>query len=126
MNISRAIFFTVAALGISFVAKSAIDAYSLKKEDDKNKTEQEKFIKSMREKYKDINSYDDFNEAVKYVEFPVLYGYDLRLFKSLRPNILNLITLDELKFIYECAKVGIGLKINDDNIKLLDIMHKIF
>jgi hypothetical protein len=126
MNISRAIFFTVAALGISFVAKSAIDAYSLKKEDDKRKTEQDKFVESMREKYKNINSFDDFNEGIKYVEYPVIAGYDLRLLKKLRPNTLDLITLDELKFIYESSKIGSAKMTDKENNNFYDVMHKMF
>ncbi len=76
----------------------------------------------MREKYKDINSYTDFSEGIKYVAYPSLFGYDLKLLKQKQAGFIS---LDELRFIYEKSKVGIG-KDNDSDIKFLDIMHKIY
>jgi hypothetical protein len=98
----------------------------IKYQADKNKTAQEKFVDDMREKYDEINSLDEFNEGIKYVAYPNIFGYDLRLLKEKKPNLLSLITLDELKFLYETAKVGTGQRGNDNDMKFLDIMHKIY
>lgn len=85
-------------------------------------TEQEKYLESMREKYKNINSYNDFSTGIKYAKYPEVFGYDLRLLKK---NQTDLVTLDELKFMYEMAKTGVG-KDNDNDMKFLNIMHKIY
>ena len=94
----------------------------IKKREEDAKTQQEKFLDSMREKYKNINSYDDFSTGIKYAKFPEVFGYDLRLLKK---NQTDLITLDELKFIYDMSKTGLGVN-NDRDIKFLDVMHKIY
>lgn len=85
-------------------------------------TEQEKALEAMREKYKDINSYDDFAAGIKYAKYPEVFGYDLRLLKRKQAE---LVTLDELKFMYDMAKTGVG-KDNDNDMKFLDIIHKIY
>lgn len=96
----------------------------LKKKAEAAMTQQEKFLESMREKHKDINSYDDFAAGIKYAKYPEIFGYDLRLLKRKQAEI---VTLDELKFIYDMAKTGATGKSNDDkDMKFLDIIHKIY
>lgn len=85
-------------------------------------TQQEKYLESMREKYKDVNSYDDFVNGIKYAKYPEVFGYDLRLLKRKQTDVIS---LNELKFIYEMSKTGVG-KDNDNDMKFLDIMHKIY
>lgn len=94
----------------------------LKKKAEAAMTQQEKFLASMRDKYKDVNSYDDFIAGIKYAKYPEVFGYDLRLLKRKQAE---LVTLDELKFIYEMTKTGVG-KDNDNDMKFLDIIHKIY
>ncbi len=87
-------------------------------------TQQEKDLEAMREKHKNINSYDDFAAGVKYAKYPEIFGYDLRLLKRKQSE---LVTLDELKFMYEMTKTGTTGKSNDDNdMKFLTIIHKIY
>jgi len=87
-------------------------------------TKEEKDLEAMREKHKDINSYDDFAAGIKYVKYPVIFGYDLRLLKRKQAEIL---TLDELKFIYDVSKTSTSGKSNDDrDMKFLKVIHKIF
>lgn len=86
-------------------------------------TQQEKYLESMREKYKDVNSYDDFAAGIKYAKYPEVFGYDLRLLKRKQAE---LVTLDELKFMYDMAKTGLSKGENDRDMKFLDIMHKIY
>lgn len=94
----------------------------LKKKAEAAMTQQEKFLASMREKFKDINSYDDFAAGIKYAKYPEVFGYDLRLLKRKQAD---LVTLDELKFMYEMTKIGVG-KDNDNDMKFLTIIHKIY
>src|ERR1700741_285387 len=86
---------------------------------------QEKLVMEMREKYEDIESFDDFYEGIKYVAYPEIFGYDLRLLQSKKPNLPELISLDELKTLYETSKVGIG-EDKDMDMEFLNIMHKIY
>lgn len=58
---------------------------------------------SMREKYKDIKSFSDFHEGVKYQPSKSYFGYDLTLLKDV-PNLDKKITLDELKVLYAISQ----------------------
>ena len=58
---------------------------------------------AMREKYKDIKSFSDFHEGVKYQPSNSYFGYDLTLLKDV-PNLENKTTLDELKVLYKISQ----------------------
>lgn len=75
-----------------------------KKWDDKKAlTEKQKLDNEMRDKYKEINSFTDFYEGVKYQPSNSYFGYDLTLLKDV-PNLEKKITLDELKVLYKIAQ----------------------
>lgn len=124
MNLGKGIFIAIIFIGISVAASAAVSNSKLVAEEEKRKEAERKFIESMRNKYKDINSFNDFYEGVKYVQFPSLFGYDMRILKD--KKIENIITLEELKFLYDTAKVGLQARTNEQNEKFLNIMHKIY
>ena len=108
---------------IIVVAGYYIRSLVIKAREDAKKSVQDKYLESMRDKYKDINSISDFMKGITYAKYPSVFGYDLRLVTR---DKLEKITLDELKFIYETAKVGVGTRGNDNDMKFLDVMHKMF
>lgn len=57
----------------------------------------------MREKYKDIKSFSDFHEGVKYQPSKSYFGYDLTLLKDV-PELEKKISLDELKVLYAISQ----------------------
>ena len=122
---TKIVFFLIVGLGLSFAANAAVSSYRLKKKEEEALSENQKFINSMREKYKEINSLNEFHEGVKYVEYPTPFGYDLRLLKQIE-NLSELITLDELKIIYETAKNGLAKNNEEENTNFLKLMHNIF
>lgn len=126
MKTGKVILFTIILVGIGAVVHATIKNQILLAKKDDEKKSNDKLIQSMREKYNEIKSFDDFSEGIKYVAYPEVFGYDLRLLKTLKPNLPKLITLDEAKFIYHVAQIGLGNVSNEDGNKFLDIMHKIF
>ncbi len=122
---TKIVFFLIVGLGLSFAANAAVSSYRLKKKEEEALSENQKFINSMREKYKEINSLNEFHEGVKYVEYPTPFGYDLRLLKQIE-NLSELITLDELKIIYETAKNGLAKNNEEENTNFLKLMNNIF
>jgi hypothetical protein len=58
---------------------------------------------AMREKYKDIKSFSDFHEGVKYQPSNSYLGYDLNILKDIS-NLEKNITLDELKVLYKISQ----------------------
>lgn len=126
MNIGKVIFFTIIGVSITTIATAAIKNSQLKSEEQKRQSDYRKFVDSMREKYKNIETWNDFHEGVQYVEYPQIFGYDLRLLKDKFPNLSNYITFDDAKFLYEVSKIGLGLKNDDDNNHALDILHKLY
>jgi hypothetical protein len=75
----------------------------IKNKVDSNKKSEE--LKKMQEKYKEINSVDEFIEGVKYLDKPYQYGYDFNeLYK--KKIELEKMSLDKLKRLYELAKKG--------------------
>ena len=122
---TKIVFFLIVGLGLSFAANAAVSSYRLKKKEEEALSENQKFINSMREKYKEINSLNEFHEGVKYVEYPTPFGYDLRLLKQIE-NLSELITLDELKIVYETAKNGLAKNNEEKNTNFLKLMHNIF
>lgn len=58
---------------------------------------------AMREKYKDIKSFSDFHEGVKYQPSKSYFGYDLTLLKDV-PDLDKKINLDELKVLYKISQ----------------------
>jgi len=118
---TKIVFFLIVGLGLSISTKAAVNYYKVRKEEE----EKMKFVRAMREKYKEIKNIDDFNEGVKYVEFPTPFGYDLRLFKDVE-NISEILTFDELKFIYEAAQLGLSNRNDEYNLKLLNTLQKIY
>ena len=62
-------------------------------------------LKKMQEKYKEINSVDEFIEAVKYLDKTTQYGYDFNQFYKNKIE-LEKMPLDKLKRLYELAKKG--------------------
>ena len=122
---TKIVFFLIVGLGLSFAANAAVSSYRLKKKEEEALSENQKFINSMREKYKEINSLNEFHEGVKYVEYPTPFGYDLRLLKQIE-NLSELITLDELKIVYETAKNGLAKNNEEENTNFLKLMHNIF
>lgn len=77
----------------------------------------------MREKYKDIKSFDDFFNGLVYQPSKSIYGYDLIQMKKVN-NLENILTLDELKKIYEFAKME---KLTNSQMEeFLNIIHKVY
>lgn len=78
---------------------------------------------AMREKYKDIKSFDDFFNGVIHQPNKNIYGYDLIQMKKVN-NLENILTFDELKQIYEFSKIEILN--NEQMVKFLDLIHKVY
>jgi hypothetical protein len=95
----------------------------IKRKRDERKESQ--YILDMREKYKDINSVDDFVQGVKYVSQPIQFGYDFELIEKNKDK-LSSINFDELKDYYELMKENINDKSEDENIKLINFLENIF
>jgi len=62
-------------------------------------------LKKMQEKYKEINSVDEFIDGVKYLDETSQYGYDFNQFGKKKIE-LEKMPLDKLKRLYELAKKG--------------------
>jgi hypothetical protein len=62
-------------------------------------------LKKMQEKYKEINSVDEFIDGVKYLDETSQYGYDFTQFGKKKIE-LEKMPLDKLKRLYELAKKG--------------------
>ena len=95
----------------------------IKRKRDERKESQ--FILDMREKYKNINSVDDFVQGVKYVSQPIQFGYDFKLIEKNKDK-LSSINFDDLKDIYELMKENINDKSEDENIKMINFLENIF
>lgn len=121
---SKIAFFIIAGIGLSISATAAVSSYKKKKEEEAM-NERQKFINAMKEKYSEIKNFNDFYEGVKYMDYPTVFGYDLRLFKNIE-NLSEILTFNELKLIYDFAKVGIAKKTEEENNKFLELMNKIF
>ena len=79
----------------------------IKKKIDEKKSEKEKTLaelerEKMQEKYKNINSIDEFLEGVKYLKYTDIFGYDLLLLKNKREE-LEKMGIDNLKKLYELS-----------------------
>lgn len=75
-----------------------------KKYDDKKAfSEKQKLDNEMRDKYKEINSFSDFYEGVKYQPSNSYFGYDLTILKDV-PDLEKKINLDELKILYKISQ----------------------
>ena len=96
--------------------------YIKKKMDEKNES---KFILEMREKYKNINSIDDFLEGIKYVTQPVQYGYDFKLIGKKKDKLTSF-SFDELKDIYELLKKTLTERSEEENQKVMTFLQKIY
>lgn len=83
--------------GYKFVKKK-IEEKKLEKAKTLAELEREK----MQEKYKNINSIDEFLEGVKYLKSTDIFGYDLLLLKNKR-NELEKMGMDNLKKLYEVS-----------------------
>ena len=81
--------------GFKFIKKKIDDRKAL--------TEKQKSDNEMRDKYKEIKSFSDFYEGVKYQPSNSYFGYDLTLLKDV-PNLEKKITLDELKVLYKISQ----------------------
>lgn len=99
----------------------------VKSEKEKKKREEEnKEIKSeVIKKYNDIKSFDDFYDAVNFVEYPVLFGYDLKQLKGNIPNLSDIITIDELNKIYNASRVGLGNLKKEESDYVFNLLNKI-
>ena len=89
MNLGKGIFIAIIFIGISVAANAAVSNSKLVAEEEKRKEAERKYIESMREKYKFINTYNDFHEGVKYVQYPMLFGYDMRVLKDKKVEDIN-------------------------------------
>jgi len=81
--------------------------------------------KQMRDKYTEINSFEDFYAGVPYQPSGKYMGYELVKLKDVK-DIDKKITLDELKYIYETSKIEAGKITDEQGTKFLDLMHKIY
>jgi hypothetical protein len=75
----------------------------IKNKVDTNKKSEE--FKKNQERYKKINSVDEFLEGVKYLDETNQYGYDFNQFDKKKIE-LEKMPLDKLKRLYELAKKG--------------------
>lgn len=96
--------------------------YIKRKRDEKKESQ---FILDMREKYKNINNVDDFVQGVKYVSQPVQFGYDFNLIENKKDKLTE-IDFEELKNIYDLLKEKVNDKSEDDNVKMINFLEKIF
>lgn len=100
--------------------------YIKKKYDDKKSlTESEKLANEMRDKFKDVNTYDEFFEAVGYQPSHYMAGYELADLKKVS-NIEKILTLEEIKFIYELAKLEPSKIPEDKQDEFLKLIHKVY
>jgi hypothetical protein len=104
--------------------------YIKNKVDTSKKSEE---LKKMQEKYKEINSVDEFIEGVKYLDETSQYGYDFTQFDKKKIE-LDKMPLDKLKRLYELAKKGqtsVSKTINSgrtnkEDEEFLELIHTIF
>lgn len=95
-----------------------------KKWDDKKAlTEKQKLDNEMRDKYKDINSFADFYEGVKYQPSNSYFGYDLTLLKDV-PNLEKKITLEELKALYKISQKEPKDVTDDEGTQFTELYNK--
>lgn len=78
-----------------------------------------------REKYKDINSVDDFIEGVKCVEQPSQFGYDFTIIGKQRKN-LEKMGMDKLRKLYELVKIETRQQTPKQQEEFLDLMHEVY
>lgn len=126
MNVGKVIFFLIVGLGATYAANAAVSNARILREEEKKKEEEIKFIEAMREKYKDIKTWNDFHEGVKYVKQPSLFGYDLRILKDKFPNLDKIITFEDAKLLYMVGQLGLDVASNKDAERALDVLHKIY
>jgi hypothetical protein len=104
--------------------------YIKDKSNTKKKSEE---LKKMQEKYKEINSVDDFIEGVKYLDETSQYGYDFTQFGKKKIE-LEKMPFDKLKRLYELAKKGQTSvsetinsgRTNKEDEEFLELIHTIF
>lgn len=104
--------------------------YIKNKVDTSKKSEE---LKKMQEKYKEINSVDDFIEGVKYLDETSQYGYDFTQFGKKKIE-LEKMPFDKLKRLYELAKKGQTSvsetinsgRTNKEDEEFLELIHTIF
>ena len=96
--------------------------YIKKKMDDKKL---DALTKQMRDKYTEINSFEDFYAGVPYQQSGTFMGYELVKLKDIK-DIDKKITLDELKAIYEISKLEAGKITDEQSATFLDLMHRIY
>ena len=104
--------------------------YIKNKVDTSKKSEE---LKKNQERYKKINSVDEFLEGVKYLDETNQYGYDFTQFDKKKIE-LEKMPLDKLKRLYDLAKKGqtsISKTINSgrtnkEDEEFLELIHIIF
>lgn len=84
-----------------------------------------KFILDMRDKYKDINSIDDFIEGLKWVKQTTQFGYDLKSIGKHKDKLAS-VNFDELKDIYELLKKTLIEKTDDENKRIMDFLNNLY
>jgi hypothetical protein len=121
-----------AYFGYKYIKKKS-DEKKLKEEvDSLNKIKNAETL-SCREKYKEINSVDDFLAGIKCVKDTSQFGYDLTLM-AIKPENTALevrgkiekMGMDKLKRLYELTKKTITEKTPKEQEEWLDLMHLIY
>lgn len=84
-----------------------------------------KRIRDLREKYKNINNIDDFFEGLKYVVQPTQYGYDLTKLID-KKDVLDKINFDELKKVYGLLTLKLNERNEEENQYILSFLDNIY
>lgn len=125
MDAKKVIIVSLIVVGIVVFTQQAYSNSLKRKEEDERIVKEKLFLHQMRKKYANIRSWNDFNEGIKYMEFPEKFGYDLRLLNKIK-NLDRLIDFDELKFLYNTSKSDVKDMDAKSQDEFLRIMDKIY
>lgn len=83
--------------------------------------------KKIRDKYKAVNSVDEFLEAIKYLnkDESIHLGYDTKLLKD-KKEALDKLEIDKVKRLYELIKISTIKQTPAEQDELLGIMKLIY
>jgi hypothetical protein len=83
--------------------------------------------KKIRDKYKTINSVDEFLEAIKYLnkDESIHLGYDMKLLKD-KKEALDKLEIDKVKRLYELIKISTIKQTPAEQDELLGIIKLIY
>lgn len=114
----------VAYFGYKYIKKKSDEKKEKEKADALTKQHDAEML-ACREKYKDINTVDDFIEGVKCAEHTSHFGYDFTIIGKQRKN-LEKMGMDKLRKLYELVKIETRQQTPKQQEEFLDLMHEVY